>query len=82
MPQIFAEVNVEFEVYCDKCGKGICRNTTTKGNSIYVSPCLACLETEKNEGHAEGYDEGHAEGYKEGHVEGYDEGLKAGLEQE
>ena len=65
MPRMTVEVDVEFEVYCDKCGKGLCRSTSTKGNSVYVVPCPACLETERNEGHAEGYDEGFKVGFEQ-----------------
>ena len=58
MPEI--EVNVE--IYCARCGVGLCNGTTAgkKPNSrgypfFEVEPCEHCLDI----AHGEGYDEGY-----------------------
>jgi hypothetical protein len=63
---------LEFEVYCGKCGAGLCGNCTegkTPGRGaplIKVDPCEKCLENAKDEGDTEGYERGLADGEKEG----------------
>lgn len=55
-------VEVEIEVFCKRCGIGICNNTNvgrTKGRGqqyFEVEPCEKCLENEKNEGYEAGYE--------------------------
>ncbi len=62
--EVTATVEVDFEVFCAKCGAGLC-SQSTGGNSnrrnypyVQVDPCQKCLEAE--------YDAGHTEGYKQG----------------
>jgi len=67
MPNFDAEisttVNVDFEVFCAKCGAGLC-SQSTGGNStrrnypyVQVEPCKKCLEAEWDAGHDAGYNE-------------------------
>ena len=80
------EVEVDFEVFCAKCGAGLC-NQSEGGNTngrktpfVSVEPCENCLESaiadSNYKGHCEGYDEGNSEGYDAGYTAGYTEGLK------
>jgi len=46
-------IDVEFDVYCDRCGTGLCNLSTTKEKrgrlSVHVDPCPICLkEAEDN----------------------------------
>ena len=60
MPSIEAEVmvsaEIEFEVYCAKCGDGLCRNVNTRESrnrripQIVIEPCQTCLENEFEKG--------------------------------
>jgi hypothetical protein len=63
------EFTVDFEVYCSKCGAGLCNQSTTEVRRGYprvtVEPCTKCLDDAKNEGYDEGYKTGIAEGDKE-----------------
>lgn len=36
------DATVFFEVYCDKCGAGLCKLTNVEGNAIYITPCPKC----------------------------------------
>lgn len=83
------EVEVDFEVFCAKCGAGLC-NQSEGGNTngrktpyVSVEPCENCLEAVKDggyyKGYAEGYDEGlnkTSEEYDAGYTAGFTEGLK------
>jgi hypothetical protein len=65
------EFTISFDVYCDKCGAGLCPATTVKerdgyGRRIYVEPCEACLRSEREEGKTDGYDDGYDNGYETG----------------
>jgi len=81
MPSFEAEitttVEVDFEVFCAKCGAGLCSQSTggntTRRRQPYVSvePCERCLEAEYDKGHTEGYAEGSKDGYDSGYEEGY-----------
>ncbi|MFA6977106.1 MAG: hypothetical protein WC194_10365 [Mesotoga sp.] len=51
-------LETEFEVFCDKCGAGLCMSTTVKGSSIHVEPCECCI----NEAYQDRYDDGYREG--------------------
>lgn len=64
MPSI--EVTVDFEVFCGKCGAGICNNATVSSKSnwhsgtthnVSVDPCESCAETFREEGSASRDDE-------------------------
>jgi len=59
MPYI--KTDVEFEVFCDKCGAGLCGDTTVKGSSVYVAPCGSCLTEARDGGYENGYEEGKGE---------------------
>jgi len=59
MPSVTVDVNVE--LFCGKCGTGICDNGTQRRNrsgALDIDPCAHCLKV--------AYDEGHSDGYKEG----------------
>lgn len=55
-----ADITVDVQVYCSKCGAGICGNVTQgrKIGTIEIDPCERCLKTEADKSHQEGYDEG------------------------
>lgn len=61
------EFTLEFEVYCSKCGAGLCNQSRTEFNqrrglpSVHVEPCQHCLDEAKSVGD----DEGHARGVQE-----------------
>ena len=67
MPEIEVTVvgSVDIELYCEKCGEGICANgtaTLTRGHPCFrIDPCEKCLSTERNIGYEEGYQTGYAE---------------------
>ena len=71
MPELTqtVETSIEFEVFCDRCGAGMCSNTeVTIGRSrgipqLRITPCDKCLDNERKEGYNEGYEEGKDEGY-------------------
>ena len=60
MPSIEADVTVraeiEFEVYCAKCGAGLCNNVNTRESrnrripQIVIEPCETCLENSFDKG--------------------------------
>jgi hypothetical protein len=58
------EIAVNIEVYCAKCGEGLCNQTeATRTNgrgepSFRVDPCERCLDASRDEGYSEGYEEG------------------------
>ncbi len=58
-------IEAEFEVYCDRCGAGLCNATNVvtdyRGTRANVEPCTACLENERDKGYDEGYDQGVAD---------------------
>lgn len=62
MPSI--EVDVEIEVYCEKCGAGLCGQTTAvrthrRGLPAFrVQPCQACLDAAENRGYEDGLAKG------------------------
>lgn len=64
------EVEVEFEVFCARCGAGLC-NQSEGGNTngrrfpyVSVEPCNNCLESAKDDGYYKGYSEGYEEAMK------------------
>ncbi len=65
------EVSVEVEVYCAKCGDGLCDQTeSTTGFSrgepqFRVDPCRRCLDEAREEGKSGGYDGGSSEAEEE-----------------
>lgn len=49
---------VEFEVWCARCGAGLCGQCHDVSGGIKVDPCEHCLEQEYDEGYDRGsYDE-------------------------
>jgi hypothetical protein len=60
------EISVDIEIYCAKCGAGICNSVQSqrKHNKevFVVEPCDKCMETARDEG----YEEGETHGYKAG----------------
>ena len=69
MPSFTVEVtaiaDVNFEVYCGKCGAGLCNQSNGIDSSgrrwakVEVMPCESCLEDAKSDGYSAGYDEGY-----------------------
>ena len=60
------EITFDVELYCTKCGAGICASGTVterrRQACFQIDPCEKCLEHAKSdadeEGYARGYDEG------------------------
>jgi len=75
------QVTFEIEVWCDKCGDGLCHISRGDLGYILVGPCPACLSEARAEGYADGHTEGQAEGYSTGYDEGYDVGHAEGYEE-
>ncbi len=58
---------VEFEVYCAKCGAGLCNNTKTNDARysysgahmaiLEVAPCENCLNEARDDGYEKGVNE-------------------------
>ena len=70
-PTLNADVNVnvdvDFEVYCSECGRGICDHVTeANGITIRIIPCEKCIKSAEENGFSDGYDEGYREGYARG----------------
>lgn len=59
-------LEVEFEVYCDRCGAGLCAKTRVsqrkKVHELYVEPCEGCLQEELISVRAEAFEEGVIQG--------------------
>jgi hypothetical protein len=78
MPTLIGnEEDIEFEVWCSKCGAGLCGNAYVKSaqgyrgsQRVYIEPCEKCLENSYDEGVLAGHDEGKSEGYDEGYQDG------------
>lgn len=81
------EFDIDFEVFCGRCGDGLCNNSSTRLSrnrgepQVVVNPCQTCLTEERNEGYKEGESEGYAGGHDDGRSEGYDEGHADGFEE-
>ena len=58
MPELEA-APVSFEVFCGKCGGGLCNNTSVSmrrhQQAVNVYPCEKCMESEYERGHDAGY---------------------------
>ena len=61
-------VDVDFSVYCAKCGAGLCGNRSTddKRMKMDVEPCDKCLENARDDGYSSGHDEGYQKGIERG----------------
>ena len=53
--------DVNIDVWCAKCGAGLCNQTTVKRGSFYVEPCEECIRQSRSDG----YEEGHADAERE-----------------
>ena len=68
-------IDIDIEVYCDKCGAGLCGQTTAVNTrsrgapSFRVAPCERCLETARDGGRSDGEDAGYELGFKDGEQE-------------
>jgi len=52
--EVTAKVDIEFEVWCNTCGAGLCRETTTNQTSrgylsIRVNVCPDCMKEKEDE---------------------------------
>lgn len=69
MPTITAtqevDVDLDVEIWCARCGAGLCNTVTIKGTSINVPPCDSCMGEIKKDGYDEGYDVGYEIGKEE-----------------
>lgn len=52
------KIEAEFEVWCDRCGAGLCGQCRETRGGITIEPCENCLNSEYNEGYDKGYDDG------------------------
>ena len=55
-------IEADFEVYCAKCGAGLCNEATVRTRmgrepAVEVEPCARCLETAQDIGYETGVDE-------------------------
>ena len=59
------EISVEIELYCARCGEGICANgTATKKRHqecFVIEPCEKCIERAKDLSFDKGYEKGYGE---------------------
>lgn len=49
MPYMSVDTDVHFEVYCKKCGTGLCSRTHVSGHKIEIEPCPKCCVEEKKQ---------------------------------
>lgn len=68
--------DLEFEVYCRRCGNGLCDQSYAEGTHgkhrypyIKVEPCVPCMESENESAKDEGRREGYKEGFEDGVLE-------------
>jgi len=68
---IQACVDIEFEVFCARCGAGLCGNSDTRSSynrgcpQVTVEPCDKCISNSKDEGYDEGYEKGQQDAKEE-----------------
>lgn len=70
--EVRAEVEVDFEVWCGTCGKGLCALTEVTNESIEVDACPDCINEAEYIGRDEGYSDGYEDGWEEGYKKGYE----------
>ncbi len=69
------DVTVNVDVYCGRCGDGLCNQTTYKENytgrdkAFHVEPCEKCLDAAKDEGDDKGYTRGLDDGREEAELD-------------
>lgn len=57
------DVTINIEIYCDRCGDGLCNQstfTTTRMRrepSFRIEPCKKCLEAAKQDGYSDGFED-------------------------
>lgn len=60
------EITVDVEIFCEKCGAGLCNQSRStdgrlgrsRGPAIHVEPCKKCLDDAEMKGYEEGYSKG------------------------
>lgn len=63
--------DIEFEVFCETCGKGLCNTVRTEDAGrhgtarVHIPPCETCMEQQWEDAFEEGRAEGHKEAEKE-----------------
>lgn len=73
------DVDIDFEVFCARCGAGLCNQSDTRSShnrnypQVTVEPCDKCIETAKDEGYDKGYEKGYESGLKDGAAEALEE---------
>jgi Zn-finger nucleic acid-binding protein len=64
---------IDFEVWCNDCGTGLCAATTvvirSGGVHIMIDSCPKCCGAAHDEGRDEGYEDGYDEGKSDGYAE-------------
>lgn len=56
------DVDVDFEVFCGRCGAGLCNSTSVRRSRFrgapqaVVEPCERCLQAERESGYVDGVD--------------------------
>jgi hypothetical protein len=57
------DIEVDIELFCARCGEGICNNATAKRTRIRsqpcfeIEPCEKCLSNAEDKGYQRGYEE-------------------------
>ena len=90
MPEIEVDISekisVDIEIYCGKCGAGLCMETEPHNyrQAFVVNPCPNCLEESYQEGRLKGQEEAeepikgiHDQAIEDGYKEGYEEDKNA-----
>lgn len=58
-------IEVDIELYCGRCGEGICANGTAtakrRKECFVIDPCERCLQKESDNA----FEDGHEKGYEE-----------------
>ena len=56
IPEQDIDADIDFEVYCEKCGAGLCNNANTRSShnrsmaQVTITPCENCLENSYEDG--------------------------------
>lgn len=61
--EVTGDAEVDFDVYCAKCGAGLCNNADTRASrrrgmpQVAIEPCERCLDAAREEGAAKAMEE-------------------------
>ena len=54
--------SIEFEIFCDVCGKPLNNSVVECGSNFYITPCSSCMDAALDEVEARSYSRGYQDG--------------------